>query len=138
MKRSLRSELLSAAVPIVYGLGAALHALARRVPEWQWVTWKLVEEPAVLERYEQERRRDGRPFPEECYRSGYELAFDVDSTPVQYAHICGTYPTGALCGTKLLWFHAGPLTPAKFEKVNCPTCLDLWKGRGLVLDGGGE
>lgn len=74
-------------------------------------------------------------FPEDCYVSGFDIAFDVDSTPHQYTHVAYTYPSGALCGTKLLWFHGGPLTAQNLDLVDCPTCLHIWQKRGLVLGG---
>ena len=72
-------------------------------------------------------------FLPEHYVTRFEIAYDVDSTPHQYKHICYTYPTGALCGTKLLWFHGGALTESNFGEVDCKVCLHLWEKRGLSL-----
>ena len=102
----------------------------------RWAYYKVVTERALLDRYRQEHGHAlSLDFPQECYQTRFELAFDLDSTPVQYGHVAYTYPTGALCGTQLLWFHAGPLDEKSFQHVNCPVCLHLWERRGLTLGG---
>jgi hypothetical protein len=92
---------------------------------------------AIRECYDYEVVSVERPrsldFPQDCYLTRFELGYDVDSTPHQYKHICHTYPSGALCGTKLLWFHAGALTTDNFTTVDCPVCVHLWERRGLAL-----
>lgn len=75
-------------------------------------------------------------FSDDSYLNRFEIGYDVDNTVHQYSHICHTYPTGALCGTKLLWFHGGPLGVANFKRVDCKTCLHLWDRRGLSFQSG--
>jgi hypothetical protein len=88
----------------------------------------------TLQRFRQEHEHSHPlEFPENCYVSGFEFAFDVETTPHQYCHITYKYPSGALCGTKLLWFHGGPLTEERFHMVDCPTCLHIWEKRGLSI-----
>lgn len=104
--------------------------------QWKakWLRWKLVTERAELDRYQAEHRQTQTlEFEENSYSNHFEIAFDTDATPKQYSHIAYAYPSGALCGTKLLWFHGGRLTERTLREVNCPVCLHLWEKRALTL-----
>lgn len=93
----------------------------------------------LLQRFRQEHHPEGSlEFPKDCYENRFEVAFDVDATPHQYCHIAYNYPSGALCGTKLLWGHGGPLTEEWLTKVDCPVCLHLWEKRGLCIESAEE
>lgn len=93
-----------------------------------------LDEAWELARYRSEHEGERSfAFPKECYTEGFDIAYDTDTTPHQYLHVAYRYPSGALCGTKLLWGHGGPLTEAHLARVDCPLCLHIWKMRGLKV-----